>query len=155
MSRERCEELRKTIRRVTPKSTASMPCVPTTRPSTTVTADHTHRFGSHDPHDDQFHCRTLRARFCGVPRVHGVMNGISASSWTPSAATDASAHRSSIVSACSEVPKGFASTPPPKHTGDRPIIINVPPQPAPVVNIPREDRPTINCTRGGGAGEAD
>ena len=63
--------------------------------------------------------------------------------------------RPSIVSACSEEPKGFASTPPPKHTGDRPIIINVPPQPAPVVNIPRDDRPTINCTRGGGAGEAD
>lgn len=64
--------------------------------------------------------------------------------------------RPSIVSACSEGPTGLASTPQPTHhKGDRPIIINVPPQPAPVVNIPREDRPTINCTRGGGAGEAD
>jgi hypothetical protein len=55
--------------------------------------------------------------------------------------------RPSIVSACSE---GLASEP--KHPVDdhnRPIIVNVPTQPAPVVNVP--DRPTINCTRSSGS----
>ena len=109
-----------------------MPCVPTTRPSTTVTADHIHRFGSHDPHDDQFHCRTLRAELCGVPRVHGVMNGISASSWTPSAATDASAHRSSMVGHRSSSRGVRTTTPAGGHSariGHAPIVA---PRPRPV-----------------------
>src|SRR4029453_6095173 len=73
-----------------------MPWVPTTTPSTTVTAPQDHLAGSHSPQPFQFQRSTLRARSRAQPRVHGVEKGILSSSGTPPPATLASATRSSI-----------------------------------------------------------